>query len=386
MAVTISPTKFYHAFNSFLAMVKKEQSGDPFRDFQQGYAYKEEFYKTRVHGDALRILDAEKWKSSMIGSGKIIQAVVLAIQIHENNLMEWRGKRHPAGRSHMALLKAAQANDKKDVEAALFAHFRDKVAPEKSMVQLTGLFARKYDFIAYLFYLRDWERFMPIAPTHFDRVFPMLDVRVNGQLLKMRKRCSWENYSAYNEAFGLVREALEGMEVPRVRLLDAHSFCWMLRNCEIAESDSPAEIEPLEPTVIDFEARARRLKLIGDMAEEAVLNLERRRLAEAGRADLSEKVRRVSADHTLGYDIESRDVDGSIKHIEVKAIRRDPALACFYFTENERQKSRSLPNYWLYLVTGAGKDRPDIQWFPAEALKDEFLSPVVHVARMPLPR
>jgi hypothetical protein len=166
------------------------------------------------------------------------------------------------------------------------------------MMRLTALFARKYDFIAYLFFLRDWERFMPIAPSHFDLVFPMLDARVDGQLLKTRKRCSWENYSSYNEAFRLVREALEGMGIPRVRLLDAHSFCWMLGNCTVSESGSPLDIEPPEPNTVDFEARARRLKFIGDMAEEAVVNFERKRLDETGRSDLSAKVRRVSADHT----------------------------------------------------------------------------------------
>ena len=386
MAVTISPTKFYHAFRAFVAKVEKEQDEEPFQDFQQGIAYKQEFYKTRVHGDALQILGSENWNPAWIGSGKIIEAVIRAIQLPENNLMEWRGKRHPAARSHLALLNAAKADEKADAEAALFGHFRDQISPNESMQQLTALFARKYDFIAYLFYLRDWERFMPIAPSHFDRVFPMLNVRLDGQLLKTRKRCSWENYSSYNEAFRLVREALEGMGIPRVRLLDAHSFCWMLRNCTVSESGSPLDIEPPEPNTVDFEARARRLKFIGDMAEEAVVNFERKRLDETGRSDLSAKVRRVSADHTLGYDVESRSFDGSVKYIEVKAIRHDPDCARFFFTENERQKSRALPNYWLYLVSGVGRNQPDIQEFQAEALKDEFLSPVVHLATMPLSR
>jgi hypothetical protein len=42
-------------------------------------------------------------------------------------------------------------------------------------------------------------------------------------------QCSWENYAAYNNALADVQNELrERAGVTNARLIDAHSFCWML--------------------------------------------------------------------------------------------------------------------------------------------------------------
>ncbi len=63
---------------------------------------------------------------------------------------------------------------------------------------------------------------MPIAPATFDKAFRLFnfDVVTSG-------RCSWSNYTRYNEGLLAVKQALrETQGVRDARLVDAHSFCW----------------------------------------------------------------------------------------------------------------------------------------------------------------
>ena len=68
------------------------------------------------------------------------------------------------------------------------------------------------------------DRFMPIQPTTFDRVFRDLGI----ELITLRN-CSWSNYQQFNAVLSEVRSALATLPgLADVRLIDAHSFCWML--------------------------------------------------------------------------------------------------------------------------------------------------------------
>jgi hypothetical protein len=69
---------------------------------------------------------------------------------------------------------------------------------------------------------------MPIAPETFDKAFDLLGIE-----LKTSGMCSWENYSLYNQALMEIRDALrDRVAIKNVRLIDAHSFCWMLIRVE----------------------------------------------------------------------------------------------------------------------------------------------------------
>ena len=82
----------------------------------------------------------------------------------------------------------------------------------------------KYPLLGYLYFLKDMDRFMPIQPTTFDRAFRDLGI----DLVTVRN-CSWENYQQFNTALRGVQGALVGTgDLTKIRLIDAHSFCWML--------------------------------------------------------------------------------------------------------------------------------------------------------------
>ncbi|MCF6312894.1 MAG: DUF3883 domain-containing protein [Verrucomicrobiales bacterium] len=182
------------------------------------------------------------------------------------------------------------------------------------------------------------------------------------------RRCSWENYKAYLEAIRAVQRYLTATGLDGVRLIDAHSFCWMLvklddpgaperQSVPIAVFEPRANVPTASkglgaPTEPDFEALERRRTWLGKQAEEIALEAERARLIEAGHADFAEKVVIVGADHTLGYDILSFEIDGSERLIEVKAARSSSSRLQFFLSENERSKAVTLPNYHFYLVIG----------------------------------
>src|SRR5438874_9970262 len=72
---------------------------------------------------------------------------------------------------------------------------------------------------------------MPIAPTTFDKAFRLLELDVITS-----HHCSWENYALYNDAIRAVQRRLQDVgEIGGARLIDAHSFCWILVRLEASE-------------------------------------------------------------------------------------------------------------------------------------------------------
>jgi len=96
---------------------------------------------------------------------------------------------------------------------------------------------------AYLYFLKDMDRFMPILPTIYDRAFRELGV----DLVTLRN-CSWDNYARFNSVLGEVRDALQQIAgIPDAKLIDAHSFCWMLVQLEEPETDAAGSVRRQSP-------------------------------------------------------------------------------------------------------------------------------------------
>lgn len=100
----------------------------------------------------------------------------------------------------------------------------------------------------------------------------------------------------------------------------------------LARSRMEAIVGRFDP--VERDLRNRKLGLAGELL---VLEHERTRLCESGRGDLAGMVRHVSVEvgDGLGYDIESFDVSGVRREIEVKTTR-GPAWTPFFISRNER--------------------------------------------------
>lgn len=399
--------KFLTQFEAFKRSILIS-SGKPFVSFSGGLPYEWEHYKELIYHEGRKQLDFENWESTDIGSGSILRAAINAIEIvlpkeknghaQANNLVDWDLRRGPEKRSHRSLYKALE--DQKEwtsYESLLFSLYRDDVSPAEVFTQFVERAGRIYDFVAYLFFLKDWSLFLPIAPTHFDRAFAMLDLN-----LKTTHRCSWENYNSFLSVMRQVRDELRKLGFDDARLVDAHSFCWMLEHPNLPKTP-PERITPLpealaisaaprgevkyaatedEPRTTNWKQIRELQAELGRLAEDTVLESERTRLGLAGRSDLAERVRSVSDDHRKGYDIESFDEDEMPRLIEVKAARREKGVMSFFLSDNEWQRSQTLPNYFFYLVFDVRASSVSVRYFPASQLSSESLSAVVHTARI----
>lgn len=219
----IDPYLFQRQFDAFCVFVE-DQSGIRFVSFASNpYTEKEEGYKYEIYRAGREALAFQAWKPSDIGSGEVAEAVIDAIQIENSNLVPWRSRFGDAARPHHPLFDAKNKKvDLRRIEGCLYKLYRDE-QDGNSFEELIGIFGKTYPLLAYLFFLKDRSKYLPIAPTFFDRAFKHLGVQ-----FKTSHRCSWENYSVFVELIGEIRTMLAEALHAEVSLLDAHSFTWML--------------------------------------------------------------------------------------------------------------------------------------------------------------
>jgi hypothetical protein len=220
---------FQQVFSHFQELMLA-QSGRRFTNFHEGLAAVWESYKPRLRDRAVDLLDAQEWSEADIGSGAILQHAIDAIEIQDNrsnltnNLVFWQNRFGHSNRDHRVLLEA-MPNPKlrRDLEQLLFGLYRAGSDEAVTFDRLTELTSSKYPLLAYLYFLKDINRFMPIHPTGFDRAFRALGIDFT-----TLRQCSWENYATYNAILADLRPMLEATAgLKNVSLIDAHSFCWI---------------------------------------------------------------------------------------------------------------------------------------------------------------
>ncbi len=74
-----------------------------------------------------------------------------------------------------------------------------------------------------MFFLKDKSRYLPIAPTYFDRAFEYLGVKFTTS-----KKCSSENYNSFIYLLSQLKQLLAEKLECEVSLIDAHSFAWII--------------------------------------------------------------------------------------------------------------------------------------------------------------
>lgn len=219
----IDPYLFEQQVEAFKSFVE-EQSGLSFVSFASNtYTEKQEGYKYIIQHAGRDALAIQAWKHSDIGTGNIVDAVIAAVEIPQSNLVPWKARFGNEARPHQPLYEARITQEKLlNIENCLFKLYREE-QDEESFNGLIGIFGKTYPLIAYLFFLKDRSKYLPIAPTAFDRAFKHLGVE-----FKTAHRCSWENYSAYIALIGELKAMLTDNLGCEITLLDAHSFAWML--------------------------------------------------------------------------------------------------------------------------------------------------------------
>lgn len=120
-------------------------------------------------------------------------------------------------------------------------------------------------------------------------------------------------------------------------------------NVIIKEPETEYSNKLRKPNYIEIEQSNRSLGLLG---EELVIQYEKWRLINSGNKKLVEKIEWVSKEYGdgAGFDILSRNENGSDRYIEVKTTKLGE-LTPFYFSRNELKFSQKKSNkYFLYRV------------------------------------
>jgi len=251
-AVGIDPRGFREAFARFQALITAK-SRHPFTNFHEGLAAAWESYKPRLREYALELLHAEEWSEGEIGSGAILNRMIEAIEIQAavgdrtNNLVFWQNRYGHSNRDHRAFLEAT-SNPKlrREIEGLLFGLFRGGADEGTTFEQLRDLTGGKYPLLAYIYFLKDIARFMPIQPTGFDRAFHALGIDFS-----TLRQCSWENYATFNQTLVALRPLIaEAAGLTNVRLIDAHSFCWIFSTLLKQESEGSIAEAPDEGRIL----------------------------------------------------------------------------------------------------------------------------------------
>jgi hypothetical protein len=115
----------------------------------------------------------------------------------------------------------------------------------------------------------------------------------------------------------------------------------------------------------DFERQNRRNKLAGNQGEDIVFLAEKKTLYANGKGNLAKDVKAVcKTDDGAGFDILSFELDGTPKQIEVKSTTSNPPSSNssfrFFLSANEYEKSKILPNHYLYIVFAVKSKNPKI--------------------------
>ena len=93
---------------------------------------------------------------------------------------------------------------------------------EESFGSAIELLGQCYAVITYLFFLKDCEKYVPVRTRHFKEQFAKLGISTAAL-----DECTWRNYQEFNEIVTWVKNAIASY-FPKVSLLDAHSFIWMM--------------------------------------------------------------------------------------------------------------------------------------------------------------
>ena len=185
----------------------------------------EENYKRDIAVKAKEILDLNSWKESEIGEGKIGGNAIKAVQRNLNLI----------GRYQVTTFSNKVKENNYMSERVLYDLYHDRKDKE-CFEQICRLFGRKYDLVAYLYFVLDPDRYLPLRSSIFDVIFRNL-----GITLQTAGRCSWENYQDFLNTVEAVCDVMKAYyKMDEIDLLDAHSFLWTtnLNVLDIREQES----------------------------------------------------------------------------------------------------------------------------------------------------
>ena len=171
----------------------------------------QEGYKETVYEEAQRALGFNSWINENLSDNEIIARAERALS-KSQNLVFLHQKRHFKNK-----------NENTSKAAGLLREIYCNENYEKAFGDAVAFWGGKYDLIAYLFFIKDKNRYLPISPKNFDEKFRELGID-----LKTSCKCSPQNYISFIECIDELRVLMEDYFGCKISLLGAHSVIWMM--------------------------------------------------------------------------------------------------------------------------------------------------------------
>ena len=229
------PAKLVKQLSRFTSFVQHMDGRQGFISFRNstGFLGREEDYKSKIAEEARKELKFADWKESWIGTGKIAACAKMAMNkagnlVNKNQQVDFKNRLDPKSSKY-----------RQDVERVLYDIYRNPLCEESvAFTNAVKTFGAKYDTIAFLFFIKDDTRFLPISSGHFDKGFAALGIDYITSF-----RCGWENYQGFISIIKDIRDVMETV-LPMQgtpRLIDAHSFVWVIQEDRFIDWTPDAE-------------------------------------------------------------------------------------------------------------------------------------------------
>ena len=197
------------------------QGGISFVD-ENTFLGKEENYKSQAAGDAQKVLDISSWMESWIGNNREIRFRSIKALNRIGNLVDPHQKTRFRNR-----LNPDRKEYRNDAEQALYDIFKSKGKQEEAVAfaKAVSVFGGYYDTIAGLFFIKNRIEYLPVRTTFFEESLSLIGIDY-----PLSYKCSRENYTGFIDIVGAIRDIMQEV-IPDViiRLIDAHSFLWIIR-------------------------------------------------------------------------------------------------------------------------------------------------------------
>ena len=155
------------------------------------------------------------------GSGALLSKLIECIEIPGNNLLQWDARNGPEIKVHAKLFEIIETKKNlKELEESLWKfYFSEEISEQEFFNRFIEIVNKKYSLVAYLFFIKDKSKYLPLATNTFDNFFSEIEID-----LRTSKKCSWENYYSYIPVMEYIRNFLRENLDSDASLIDAHSF------------------------------------------------------------------------------------------------------------------------------------------------------------------
>ena len=218
MTALSNPEKLINKIIQFNEYIIERDGYVNFQD-KNTFLGREENYKSRVAIQAQDALKYEKWNTRWISNGKVSECALKAVKCG-SNLIYINQKYDFAEK----LFGVNEENQKKAAKILYNVYKSSGREERKAFEDAKAYFGGHYDTIAYLFFIKDPSRFLPVSTGRFEKSLQSIgwDYKLSGQ-------CSWDNYIGFIDIVKQVQyEMIRMMPDIEIRLIDAHSFLWVI--------------------------------------------------------------------------------------------------------------------------------------------------------------